>query len=102
MPHRCRHTSGRTREYNVEWRTDRYPKLVKFEDWNGWAEHGTCEFGQCIEFICPVCGCNKYGGIGSMMCPCDDMVPNHEERRKTKAAVKPSLRTNGLRRRRQR
>ena len=102
MPHRCKHTSGRTREYNIEWRQDRPPILVKSEDWVDWVADGTCEFGNCLEFVCPVCGCNKYGGMGPIECPCDDTVPNHEERIKPKVAVKPSLRTNGARRRRRR
>lgn len=94
MPHRCRHTSGRTRVITL-WTG----RKVTAEDRRGWEVQGTCEYGGCVELCCPVCGANKYGGWGSVMCPCDDWIPNHDERRKKPVAIKPSLRTTGVRRR---
>lgn len=102
MPHVCRHRSPKTRllgVHNTHWWTG---PPVEAEDIVGWARHGRCEYGRCFELQCPICGANKYGGWGDIDCPCDDRVPNHEERRRAKVAVKPSLGTNGKRRRRRR
>lgn len=98
----CKHTSGRTRLVDINFHPDRPPELVETEDWSDWAVQGTCEYGNCVEFCCPVCGANRYGGFGPVLCPCDDGVQYHDMRRKPSVAVKPSLRTNGVRSRRPR
>lgn len=101
MSRHCKHVSGISKRIAL-W--DDSGDTVIVHDWwgDGYAVDGTCEYGNCVESNCPVCGCNKYGGWGPVECPCDDTVGYHEMRRKPKVAVKPSLRTNGVRRRRSR
>lgn len=101
MPHTCRHTSGKTRMVDISFGHGD-PKLVETEDWRDWVIERPCEYGGCVEWCCPICKTNKYGGYGSIFCPCDDTVPNHEERRKKSVPMKPSLGTNRQRRRRRR
>ena len=100
MSRHCKHESGVSKQVSL-W-DDGKPMMVHDYWGDGYAAEGLCEYGNCVEFNCPVCGCNKYGGFGPVLCPCDDTVGYHEMRRKPKVAVKPSLRTNGVRRRRSR
>lgn len=92
MPHRCRHTSGKTRTIGPHnyhgWPDGRPPITV--HDTKGWVVRSVCEYGRCTELVCPVCGCNGWGGWGDIDCPCDDTVPFHGERRRQPVARKPS------------
>lgn len=99
MGRRCKHTSGKTTMVNINFDPAKPPDLVETEDWSQWATEGVCEYGHCVEFNCPVCGCNRYGGFGPVMCPCQDWIHYRDMRAKPKVAIKPSLRTNGVRRR---
>lgn len=99
---KCGHTSGRVTVTDLSRWTGGEPDLVETEDWSGWAVQGICEYGNCVEFCCPRCGCNKYGGLGPVMCPCQDWIAYRDMRAKRKVAVKPSLGTNGRRRRKTR
>ena len=66
------------------------PVLLPCSEW--WVT-GTCEYGNCVEFCCPVCGCNSGGGWGPVDCPCEDWIGYHAMRKAVAhAAVKPSLR----------
>lgn len=71
------------------------PILLPKPEW--WIQ-GTCEYGNCVEFCCPVCRCNSGGGFGPVDCPCQNWIGYHDMRKApVPVAVKPSLR--GLRRR---
>lgn len=95
----CKHISGRTRMVNINFDPAKPPEMVETEDWSQWAAEGTCEYGNCVTFDCPLCGCNRYGGFGPVLCPCWDHVPYYDMRPKPEVAIKPSLRTTGVRRR---
>lgn len=62
-------------------------------DYTDWWIHGVCEYGNCVNLDCPVCGCNSGGGWGPIDCPCDDTVPYYDMRQQTPVAVKPSVST---------
>lgn len=92
---RCKHTSGKTRlvgAHNTHWWTG---PPVETEDWQDWVVDGRCEYGRCVEWNCPICGCNRYGGYGPVDCPCDDGIGYHDMRRKPKVPIKPSVHRNG-------
>lgn len=97
----CKHTSGKTRMVDISFGHGE-PDLVEVEDTYGWHIEGVCEQHACVVLLCPVCGCNRYGGWGPVDCPCWDSVPYMDMRPKPKVAVKPSLPTNGVRRRKNR
>jgi len=64
---------------------------------NWWRTDGVCEYGNCTELLCPVCGCGQ-GGWGPMECPCEDWIGYHDMRREpVPAAVKPSAARPGRR-----
>lgn len=96
MGRACRHEPTKTRVYDPGILGSIIGRPVKpftGPDYDGWFVSGrfggTCEFGNCTEVYCPVCGCNK-GGWGPMSCPCDDTIGYREMRRKPHVAVKKS------------
>lgn len=59
-------------------------------DYTSWWAKGQCEYGNCMELLCPVCGCVQ-GGWGPVDCPCEDHIPWPDMRHHpVHAAVKPS------------
>lgn len=66
---------------------DPLPRVVP--DYDGWYVETTCEWGNCVELRCPVCGRMRMGW-GPMDCPCDDWRVCPGMRRRRPVAVKPS------------
>lgn len=97
---RCKHVSGVSKMIDVGTPLGEEPSYVELKDYwgDGYAAERKCEYGNCMEFCCPVCGCNKYGGVGPIGCPCDDTVAYHDMRRKPPVAVKPGISTRRRRR----
>lgn len=86
MTRQCRHKPKTTRLYRPPW-----GGTFVGPDYSGWhVDAGYCEFGNCLEYACPVCGCIG-AGVGPIGCPCDDGVGYREMRRKRPVAVKPSV-----------
>lgn len=68
-----------------------------FEPPPPWHVEQPCRYGNCMELLCPVCGCYR-GGWGPVDCPCEDWICWLDMRSKPRAPVKPSDRRVGLRR----
>lgn len=113
MSRRCKHVPDVYRVFPDPDRTwpvgcDMHRLTVNLEpqtipDWMAWCVEGTCEYGNCLEWRCPICGCHNGGGIGPMLCPCEDWIGYHDMRRTPHPSPrKASLGVYGRRRRRTR
>lgn len=55
-----------------------------------WWTEGVCEYGTCVEYNCPVCGCFSHGH-GLSECPCSNETGYHDMRRATcRLPLKPA------------
>lgn len=96
MGRRCRHQPTARRIITIG------DDSFEGPDYRGWHEtQGVCEYGNCVELNCPVCGCAR-GGWGPVGCPCQDWIGYRDMRAERPAAVKPSLAARTQRRRRTR